>query len=400
MPRKIAFFLWLLSIPVLVSACTESGDEQQQASAPPPTAVRTVTVEPQDVPLQQEYPGRLSPVRLAEVRARVSGIVLARTFTEGGDVEAGEVLFEIDPAKFEAAVESAKAQIYRAEAALALATQQFSRIKGLVGKKVASEGQLDAAVAEQRQADAEVKVAKANLRTAELELSYASVRSPIAGRIGPALVTEGALVRQEDGTKMATVRDLSSVYVDFTAPLGDIAGLSVVGEKGGEPGPDVGTAVELVGDDGSVSPQRGKLLFSSAVVDETTGQVSIRAEFPNADRQLLPGTYVRVRLTQGIERQALLVPRQAVSWDTLGQASVKLVVDGKAVQQPVVTKRSVGGDWLISEGVASGDQVIVEGYERARPGMPVAAEPAKDDGAEETPVESSCSPACNAANKA
>lgn len=395
MTRPPFAFLLSLLLPILLTSCDDSGSSA--ASFPPPL-VKTVTVEAQDVPFQQEYPGRLAPIRLAEVRARVSGIVLQRTFAEGSDVKAGDILFEIDPAKFKAAVDSAKAQLARAEAALTLASQQSERAENLLRTNVASKDRFDVALAGRQQALAEVAVAKANLQTAELELSYASVRSPIDGRIGAALVTEGAYVRQEDGTPMATIRDLSTVYVDFTASLTQIAKIQQDIASGVLRRADDVSAVELITNEGRPYGQKGRLLFSSAAVDETTGQVSIRAEFPNDALTLLPGTYVRVRTTAGIMPDALLVPQRAVQWDTLGQARVLTVRDGKAAIQPVVAERSVGNRWLVKDGLKPGDQVIVDGAERAMPGSPVTAE-AIVEGSEKAEAERTCADTCERPDK-
>ncbi|MEF9603118.1 efflux RND transporter periplasmic adaptor subunit, partial [Paracoccus sp. PXZ] len=345
-------------------------------------------------PLEQEYPGRVIPIRLAEVRARVTGIVQVRNFAEGSDVKAGDVLFQIDPARFQAAVDGAKAQLAQAEAALSLASQREERAAGLLQKNVTSKDQYDVALATRKQAEAEVAVAKANLQTAELELSYATVRSPIDGRIGAALVTEGAFVRQEDGTQMATVRDLTSVYVDFTTPLGDLSKVQHESASGTLAYSTADTAIRLSADRDRISGQSGRLLFSSAVVNETTGQVSLRAEFKNPGNTLLPGTYVRVRMIQGVAQQALLVPQRAVQWDTLGQARVLTVKDGKVVSQPIVAGRSVGNRWLVSEGLKPGDQVIVDGAEKAMPGTPVTAEAADGQNASNAALKGGCATSC------
>ncbi|MGV3549240.1 efflux RND transporter periplasmic adaptor subunit [Rhizobium sp.] len=369
---------YVLTLPLYLGFLTalascDVSDPSPQTSYPPPV-VRTVALKAEDVLLHKEYPGRLLPIRLAEVRARVTGIVLAKTFSEGSDVNADAILFQIDPAKFEAAAAGAKAQLEQANAALALALQQEQRIRALIQKGAASKDQFDIAVATRRQSEAEVLVAKANLRTAELELGYTSVRSPIDGRIGAATVTEGAFVRQEDGTQMATIRDLSSVYVDFTAPLSDLAGVRRDNASDADGQAAERREIELITNDGSTFSQPGRLLFSSAVVNETTGQVSLRAEFSNPDKSLLPGTYVRVRMTQGITRKALLVPQRAVQWDTLGQAKVLTVRDGKAVLKPIVTSQSVGNRLLVTQGLKAGDEVIVDGVEKATPGSAVAAQ--------------------------
>lgn len=372
MPKIHSKLPLLLLIPSLLTSC-DASDGGSQTAYPPPT-VKTVRMNAEDVPLRKEYPGRLLPIRLAEVRARVTGVVLARTFAEGTDVKAGEVLFQIDPAKFKASADAAGAQLERAEATLALAFQQEVRSEALLQKNVASKDQNDIAIASRRQAEAEVSVAKANLQTAELELGYASVRSPIDGRIGAAMVTEGAFVRQEDGTQMATVRDLNSVYVDFTAPLSDLTKVQQDIASGALGKTDADGAIELITNDGTTFGEPGRLLFSAAVVNETTGQVSLRAEFRNPNQALLPGTYVRVRMTQGVKEEALLVPQRAVQWDTLGQAKVMTVQDGKAAPRPIKTSQSVGNRWLVTEGLKSGDQVIVDGAEKAVPGSPVTAQ--------------------------
>ena len=392
MPSRSPFAFLLLLVPILVSSCDDSGGGSQ-AAYPPPT-VKTVVLQSEDVPLQKEYPGRLVPVRLAEVRARVTGIVLSRQFTEGADVKAGDILFQIDPAPFQAAVDAAKAQLARNEASLALATQQEERARGLFEKNVASKDQFDIAFANRKQAEAEVAVARANLQTADLNLGYSSVRSPIDGRIGAALVTEGAFVRQEEATQMATIRDLSSLYVDFTAPLADLTKVEQEITSGNLSAENTMAAIQLVTNDGSIYGQPGRLLFSSAVVNETTGQVSLRAEFRNPGNTLLPGTYVRVRMTQGVALEALLVPKRAVQWDTLGQARVVTVQDGKAVPQPVVTSQSVGNRWLVTRGLKVGDQVIVDGAEKAMPGSPVTAQAITDANAAKADLETKCSSSC------
>ncbi|AYD01454.1 membrane fusion protein, multidrug efflux system [Neorhizobium sp. NCHU2750] len=398
MTFKISRMPLYLLLPAVLASC-DASDGGSQAAYPPP-AVKTISLRAEDVPLRKEYPGRLLPIRLAEVRARVTGVVLARTFAEGTDVSAGAILFQIDPAKFEAAVSAAEAQLERSSAALSLAVQQESRADALIQKNVATKDQFDIAVATRKQAEAEVSVARANLRTAELELGYASVRSPIDGRIGAALVTEGAFVRQEDGTQMATVRDLNSVYVDFTAPLSDLNKVQNDIASGALGSADADGAIELVTNDGSTFGEPGKLLFSSAVVNETTGQVSLRAEFRNPNRTLLPGTYVRVRMTQGVAEQAVLVPQRAVQWDTLGQAKVMTVQDGKAVPQPIVTSQSVGNRWLVTTGLKAGDQVIIDGAEKAMPGSPVTAQAiadpsGKDAAASTTDCASTCDQQAN-----
>ena len=398
--RSIPSLFSVLPLAVLLTSCNPS--EESTHSGFPPPVVKTVTLAVEDLPLKKDYPGRLVPIRFAEVRARVSGIVLERKFEQGRDVRKDEVLFEIDPAVFSAAVDSAKAQLSRAEAALSLANQRANRVKRLLDRNVASTEQHDVALADRKQAQAEVSVAKANLQTAQLELSYASVRSPIDGHIGAALVSEGALVRQEDGTKMAVVRDISSLYVDFIAPLAELSRVRREIDAGDMKPAESGATIELILDDGNPYEHPGRLLFSSAVVDETTGQVSLRAEFVNPYGTLLPGTYVRVRVTEAIAHKALLVPQRAGLWDTLGQARVMAVTDGKAAVLPIVASRSVGNRWLVTEGLAPGDQVIVDGFDRVMPGQPVVAEPEEQVGANTvgiTRTAKSCGKACKTPNK-
>ncbi|OLP58830.1 hypothetical protein BJF93_09065 [Xaviernesmea oryzae] len=387
-------FVPIVLVPLsLILASCDRADGGAPAAYPAPT-VKAVVIAAADVPVEQDYPGRIVATRLAEVRARVTGIVLAREFTEGADVKAGDVLFHIDPARFQAAADAARAQLARAEAALDLAKQQEVRAGDLLKKKVASKDQYDTALASRRQAEAEVGVARANLQTADLDLSYATVRAPIAGRIDAALVTEGAFVRQEDGTQMAIVRELSSVYVDFTAPLEDVLDIQRVAdvEPSGKAGRNM--AVQLIGRDGEVYDQPGHLLFSAAVVNETTGQVSLRAEFANPQGRLLPGAYVRVKLRQKTVQQALLVPQRAVQWDTLGQAHVMIVKDGKAVVQPIVTNLAIENRWLVTNGLKPGDQVIVDGAEKTMPGGPVTAELIKDESGPDAALETGCAASC------
>jgi membrane fusion protein (multidrug efflux system) len=395
MLKKVTLAPFFVYVTLLLASCSDQQGSAAPAHMPPPT-VKTITLEPQDTPIEQEYPGRISPVRMAEVRARVSGIVLSRRFVEGSTVKAGDVLFEVDPAKFQAAVESARAQLARSEAALTLAAQQADRTQTLLRTNVATKDQYDVAVATRLQAEAEVGVQRANLRSAELDLGYASVRSPIDGRIEAAQVTEGALVRQEDATLMATVRDLKAVYVDFTASLTELDRVRAQISSGELKKPDASAEVKLVGEGGAA--HSGRLLFSAALVNETTGQVSLRAEFPNEDGTLLPGTYVRVKMTSGVAAEALLVPQRAVQLDTLGQAQVVIVQDGKAVPQPVTTAQSIDNRWLVTSGLKAGDQVIVDGLERVMPGAPVNAE-AVAEPPQKNVQATSCGETCTPSNK-
>ncbi|WP_046868714.1 efflux RND transporter periplasmic adaptor subunit [Microvirga massiliensis] len=370
-PTQLAAALAFCS---LLAACTESKSSAQTAPTPPPTAVSVVEVAPEAIPILNELPGRIAPTRIAEVRPRVSGIVVERVFTQGSRVEQGEVLYRIDPAPFRVQVESAEATLQRAKAVQLQARQHADRQKELGERNIASAQQLDNAVAQLAQANADVAAAEAGLAAARLNLEYAEVKAPITGRIGRALITEGALVAANSTQNLATIQQLDPVYADFTQSANELMRLRRLLEAGALTSPTPGEArVLLRFDDGSEYPHPGRLLFSEAAVDETTGQVTLRGEFPNPKGDLLPGMYVRVLLEQGVQKDAIAVPQQAVQRDTSGRAQVFVVKSDNTTElRTVRLGRAVGERWVVEDGLAGGDRVIVEGLQKIRPGAVVA----------------------------
>lgn len=360
----------------LLAACSDTQGSAPAAPPMPPARVGIVEVNAEELPILNELPGRIAPTRLAEVRPRVSGIVVERVFEQGSLVKEGDVLYRIDPAPFQVQAERAEATLARAKAAQIQARQEADRQQELRRRSISSVQQLDNAVALLAQADADVAVAEAGLKEAQLNLQYASVTAPIGGRIGRALITEGALVSANGSENLATIQQLDPIYADFTQPAADLIRLRKALQDGQlMTGPNE-AEVQLLLDDGTRYPLTGRLLFSEAAVDETTGQVTLRGEFPNPNGDLLPGMYVRVLIEQGIEKSALAVPQQAVQRDAGGRASV-LVVNGenKVEQRTVVVGRVIGDRLVIEQGIAEGDRVVAEGFQKTQPGATVAPEP-------------------------
>lgn len=338
----------------------------------PPAEVAVVTIAPQSLTLSSELPGRLEATRVAQVRARVPGVVLERVFREGGDVKAGSVLFRIDPAPFKAAYSSAEAALARAEANLAQTSLKAQRYKPLVETHAVSKQEYDEAVSAQKQAAADVASAKAAQETARLNLSYATVTSPISGRIGRALVTEGALVGQGEATQLALVQQVDPIYVTLTQSSTDVLKLKQALASGQLKSVGNGAAkVTLMTDDGKPYPQAGKLLFSDLTVDESSGAVTLRAEFPNPDKLLMPGMYVRARLEQALSENAITVPLQAVQRDANGASVLVVGQDNKVRMQPIQADRSEGDSWIVTQGLKAGDRVIAEGFQKTKPGATV-----------------------------
>jgi membrane fusion protein (multidrug efflux system) len=352
---------------LLVAGC---GERPQMNPGPPQVSV--ITVQPERTPRIADLPGRVDAVRDAQIRARVTGIVQKITFKQGGDVKENDLLFKIDPSQYKAAYDQAAAQLKQAQADLFSAKALADRYAPLVKANAVSKQEYDNAVASYRQADAAVAAAKANVQSASINLGYTDVVSPISGRIGKPLVTEGALVEASSATQMALVQQLDPIYVDFTQSTTDLAALRKAFAAGQlqKIGNDAAQA-HIVLEDGSEYAHAGKLLFTGITVDPTTGQVNLRAEFPNPDQVLLPGMYVRVRLTQGIADQALLVPQQALQRTPDGTQSLMLVKDGKIDQVSVTTGEAIKGRWIINSGLKAGDVVVVEGFQKVRPGAPV-----------------------------
>jgi membrane fusion protein (multidrug efflux system) len=350
-----------------------------------------MTMAPQAVVLTTELPGRVEPLRTAQVRARVNGVVLKRQFTEGSMVRAGQALFQIDPAPYAAALASAQAQLARAQAGLSQTKATVDRFKPLAEARAISQQDYVNAQAAQQSADADVAAGRAAVQTARINLSYAQVTAPIAGRIGRALVTEGALVSAAEATQLALIQQTSAVFVNFTQSSGDLLRLRKalannelerLGGGGKGQGNSDAVAVQVVLEDGSLLQQTGKLLFSDLSVDQSSGQVTLRAEVPNADGMLLPGQYVRVRLAQAELPSGFLVPQQAVTRNQQGDTVLVVGEDNKPAPRPVTIRSGQDGQWVVTAGLTAGDRVIVDGFQKMRaPGAPVTPVPWKPTGA-------------------
>ncbi|WLR91114.1 efflux RND transporter periplasmic adaptor subunit [Shinella zoogloeoides] len=363
-PISIATFGALL----ILAGCQDEQAPQGGFSFPPPQ-VAVITAKAEDVPITNDLPGRIAATRTAEVRPRATGIVIERVFEQGSQVKEGDVLYRIDPASFQVQVDSAEATLRRAKAVQAQAKNDTVRQEQLKKSNVASAQAYDDAIAKLAQADADVAIAEAGLATAKLNLQYTEVKAPISGRIGRALITEGALVSANGTENLATIQQLDPVYADFTQSATDLMRLRKALEDGDLMADNNSADVKLMLDDGSAYPHSGKLLFSEAAVDETTGQVTLRGEFPNPDGDLLPGMYVRVQIEQGIEKGAVLVPQQAVQRDASGTALVYVVsADNKAGTRPVRVGRASGTRWVITDGLKDGEKIIVEGFQKVQPG--------------------------------
>ncbi len=366
---------------LFLAACSggkEQGGAPGAGGPPPAPAVTVMTLKSETVPMVAELPGRTTPYLIAELRPQVTGIVTERAFNEGSEVKAGQVLYRIDPAPYQAAYDSAKAALARAEANAQVARIKAERHAGLVRIEAVSKQANDDAQAGLKQAQAEVAAAKAALDKAKIDLDYTRLKSPIAGRIGRSAVTAGALVTANQAQALATVQQLDPIYVDLTQSSADMlrlrseiaAGRLQAGAKGEVP-------VRLILEDGSEYAVEGRLALSEVTVDEGTGSVTLRAQFSNVDGVLLPGMYVRARLPQGMRSDAILVPHKALSRDPLGNALVMAVdAESKVVARPVQVAQSLGENWVVTSGVKAGERIIVEGLQKVRPGVAVQAEEA------------------------
>jgi membrane fusion protein (multidrug efflux system) len=372
-PRKLVKLHLQYALIAVAAACgKDSAGPAKQAGPPPAAEVGVMTIESKPVTLTRELPGRTSAFRTAEVRARVNGIVRKRLFTEGSDVKAGQTLFEIDPAPYEAALQSAQAQQLRAEATVESATAQAERYTKLIETNAVSRQEYEDAVARLKTAKADVAAARASVKAAQINVGYTRVTSPIAGRIGRSEVTEGAYVQQGAATLLATVQQLDPVYVDLTWSSTEMMRMKRLLESGELETVDGKAKVDVVLEDGRAYGQPGTLEFAGARVDPTTGSISLRAIVPNPKAELLPGMFVRARIAEGIRRDAMLVPQRAVTRDQNGRP-LTMVVDknGKVERRSLVTDRAVGDAWLVTDGLESGEMVIVDGMQRVRPGVPV-----------------------------
>jgi membrane fusion protein (multidrug efflux system) len=368
--------LWVGAVLVTQLAACGPGVAPPAPSAPPPAEVGVVTVTATTVGLQTELPGRTEASRVAQVRARVAGILQRQLFREGSEVKADQPLFQIDAAPYQATLTSAKASLARAEANLMQTQAQAERYKPLVEANAVSQQEFIGAVAAQKQAEADIAAAKAAIQTAQINLGYALVTSPIAGRIGRALVTEGALVGQGEATQLALVQQIDPMYVNVTQPVADVLRLrGLIGSGKLKNAGGDSAAVRIVLDDGSVYGLPAKLLFSDLSVDPSSGQISLRAEVPNPKGVLLPGMYVRAQLEQASASAAMLLPQQAVERTTQGDSVKVVAADGSVSSRAVKVSAAKDGQWVVLEGLKPGEQVMVDGFQKLRGKAPVKAVP-------------------------
>ncbi|WP_058911581.1 multidrug efflux RND transporter periplasmic adaptor subunit AcrA [Entomohabitans teleogrylli] len=371
----------MLSGSLALTGC-DNKETQQQAPQMPEVGVVTLKSEP--LQITTELPGRTSAYRVAEVRPQVSGIILKRNFVEGSDIEAGVSLYQIDPATYQATYESAKGDLARAQASANIAQLTVKRYQKLLGTQYISQQEYDQAVADAQQANASVVAAKAAVETARINLAYTKVTSPISGRIGKSNVTEGALVQTGQTNAMATVQQLDPIYVDVTQSSNDFLRLKQELAAGTLKQENGKAKVELITSDGIQFPQSGTLEFSDVTVDQTTGSITLRAIFPNPNNTLLPGMFVRARLEEGINQNALLVPQQGVTHTARGDATAMVVgAEDKVEVRQISADKAIGDKWLVTDGLKAGDRVIVTGLQKVRPGVQVKAQEVTADEAQQ-----------------
>ena len=382
----------IFSTLALLAACSQQAGPPAAAApsggASPPPEVGVVTVALRSVGLATELPGRLEASRVAQVRARAAGILQKRLFREGSDVKAGQALFQIDAAPYRASYESAQAVLARAQASLTQAAAQAERYKPLLDANAISKQDYVNAVAAQKLAEADIAAGKAAVQTAKINLDYASVASPISGRIGRALVTEGALVGQGEATQLALVQQINPIYVNFTQPANDVLRLrqAMANGKLQRASGAQAAVVRVLLEDGSAYPLPGRLLFSDLSVDPSSGQITLRAEVPNPDGLLLPGLYVRVRIEQAQANDAILLPQQAVTRSGQGDSVMVVATDGKVAPRPVKVGTAEGTQWVILDGLKAGEQVMVDGFQKLRGPGPVKAVPWQQAAASAAPL--------------
>lgn len=405
-PRFLSTLAVCLPV-VLLTACGKGGGQGPAGGAPggpggmPPAEVGVVTVTPGSVGLQTELPGRIEASRVAQVRARAAGIVQERLFREGSDVKAGQPLFRIDAAPYRVALANAQATLARAQANLTSATALAERYAPLVEANAISKQEYANAVAAQKQAQAEVAAGRAAVEAAQINVGYANVTAPISGRIGRALVTEGALVGQGEATPLAVVQQIDPLYVNFTQSAAEMLALRRAFEQGRlQRSGREGAQVRVILEDGSEHAKPGRLLFSDLSVDPTSGQVTLRAEVPNPKGDLLPGMYVRVRVEQAKADNAVLLPQQAVTRSHQGDSVMVVGPDGKVAPRPVKVGDSQAGKWVILDGLKPGEQVMVDGFQKLRPGAPVKPVPWTEGGRPAAAASAASAPAASAARPA
>lgn len=369
---------WSLVLVALLGSLILDGCGRSQQSLPAAVPeVATVTVQPQELVLTTELPGRTSPYLVAEIRPQVNGIIQKRLFTEGSDVKVGQVLYQIDPAPFQAALDSARASLAKSEANLPVARLKFERYRGLLAEKAVSQQDYDDREAALKQAEADIQYSKATVETARINLDYTRVAAPISGRIGKSNVTDGALVTAYQSVALATIQQLDPIYVDVPQCTTDLLRLRrrLEANRLHQNGTNQNT-IRLILEDGTAYSLEGALQFRDVTVDPSTGSVVLRAVFPNPEGVLLPGMFVRAVVKEGTNARATLVPQQAVSRDPKGNP-ISLIVDdeGKVQQRRLILDRAIEDKWLVSSGLEPGDRVVVEGMQRVRPGASVKVIP-------------------------
>lgn len=369
-PRALTRAVLCMLLSLMLLACEEGGKGAPGSSGPREVVI--IKLEPRRKVYTTALAGRIASFQVAEVRPQVGGILQQRLFTEGADVKAGQALYQIDPATYEAALDSAQAALMKAEANVTPARLKAERFRELLAIKAVSKQEYDDAQAAFKQAEADVAVNRAAVKTARINLEYTKVRSPISGRIGKSAFTPGALVTANQAQALTSVRQLDPVYVDITQSSQDLLRLRAQFTNGELRSAAEEAPVRLKLENGAMYPHEGRLQFTDVSVDESTGMVSLRALFPNPEHILLPGMYVRAVIAEGVDENALLVPQRALRRDPKGQASVLLVDGGGKVDVRLVdVGRTVGDSWQVLSGLKPGDRVIVEGGQNVRPGMSV-----------------------------
>jgi membrane fusion protein (multidrug efflux system) len=360
-----------IAVIALLAGCGDKKDAAGPGAGAkmPQPEVGVITTKVEKIALETELPARAEAVRASQVRARVNGVVLKRLFEEGSEVKQGQSLFQIDPEPYEAQLNSAQAELGKAQANLAQAAAQADRYKPLVAANAVSKQEYTNVVAAQKQGEADVANARAQVRIAQINSGYASVRAPISGRIGRALVTEGALVSASEATQLALIQQTNTMYLNITQSATELQNLR---KNAGSNTASVPVTVLM--EDGTEYPRKGKLLFSDMSVDPTTGQVTLRAQVDNPDNQLLPGQYVRVRLSQAELPAGILVPQQAVTRSNQGDTLMVVSADGKIAPRTITIGSQKGSNWVVLSGLKEGENVMVDGFQKLQmlpPGTPV-----------------------------
>ncbi|WP_313316601.1 efflux RND transporter periplasmic adaptor subunit [Stenotrophomonas sp.] len=390
MTASLRLFALACAATLTLTACKKP----QEQAAPPPPEVGVVEAKPQTLPLQRELVGRLSPFRSADVRARVAGVLQKRVYEEGSTVKEGQVLFLIDPAPLQASLASAEAALASARASYTNARATATRARSLAPQSYVSKSDLDNAEAAERSAAAAVQQAQAAVTTARINLGYARVTAPISGQTGKQQVTEGALVGQGETTLLTTVDQIDPLYVNFSMTAEELSSLRAAQDKGAVAlAGDGKTTVQVHLPDGTPYNQEGTLDFSSTTVDPATGTVSLRAQLPNPDHILLPGSFVSFKANLGERHNAFLVPQQAVQRDTQGGYVLVVGSDGKVARKAVTLDNQQGGNWLISSGLQAGDKVIVSGVQKVKEGAPANPKPWQPDAAKPAAAAPAAAPA-------